>query len=111
MATRLTQTWQKNNAEFTEALAASQDRFVNYQSLYDETVTVNQQLITDGILLPQDGRPFSLDWTQNTHTLTVLKLISDMIAFDNIFSQYDPQVIAAATANGWTLVSTENTPE
>jgi hypothetical protein len=91
----------KPGATFADVLEAK----ANKNSLFPAELTQACEdcyatMLANGVLL----EPVSLMWNQTTHTLTVVKRVSSIAAYQAAVTFDGPRCIALAEEAGWTLV-------
>jgi len=92
----------KNGATF----ATGDDAYANKNSLYSPELQTSvdncyAQMLADGILL----EPVNPTWNQATFTLTIVKIVSSVQAYNNAITFNVLETVTDAEAAGWTLES------
>ena len=108
MTTLVTVKFQKPGAEFSSADAASSNRVVGASLEFIQKIAkMNSDFLISGVL----AAPNTKSWDADTCTLTIEKRITDVEAYDAVWTTISSELRTHTFANGWHLVSKETTEE
>lgn len=98
---QITVVLQKSGAVFESEIMANGDRFSGRQDLLTQSINANIAMVEDGTFEIAATRV----WDQTNFTLTLVKIVTDMLSYDATWGPIAPEVRISEAANGWVQLS------
>jgi hypothetical protein len=100
MSEHITATYIKNGATFASGTEAYADKNSQYSpEIAQQIADCYAQMLEDEVLL----EPIMYTWNQDTFTLTIVKHVSSLRAYNNALT-FEPATAVQSVASGWIFI-------